>query len=57
MGRKIFEPEKYGMVICPSCNGKGYIQTPKKQCCPKCGDFEFVKKEKEKDVNASTGND
>jgi DnaJ-class molecular chaperone len=54
MGRKIFEPEKYGMVICPSCNGKGYIQTPKRQCCPKCGGFKFVKKETEEDVNAST---
>jgi hypothetical protein len=54
MDRKIFEPEKYGMVICPCYNGQGYIQAPKRQCCPKCGGFGFVKKETEKDANTST---
>jgi len=51
MEKKIFQPEKFGMVICPSCNGKGYIQTPKRQCCPKCGGFGFVRKETEKNAN------
>jgi DnaJ-class molecular chaperone len=57
MDKKNFEPEKYGMVICPSCNGKGYIQTPKQQACPKCGGFGYVRKGTEKDENASSGND
>jgi ssDNA-binding Zn-finger/Zn-ribbon topoisomerase 1 len=47
MNRKIFIPEKYGMVICPNCNSYGYIQTPERQCCPKCGGFGFIKNEKE----------
>jgi hypothetical protein len=42
---KNFNPEKYGMVACPCCNSRGYIQNPKRQCCPKCGGFGFIKKE------------
>ncbi len=45
MNKKIFNPEKYGMVICPCCNGHGHIQIPEHRCCPKCGGFGFVKKE------------
>ncbi len=51
MDKKIFNPEKYGMVICVSCYGHGYIQNPKRQCCSKCGGFGFIKKEPEKELN------
>jgi uncharacterized OB-fold protein len=44
---KNFNPEKYGMVVCPSCNSHGYIQNPKRQCCSKCGGFGFIKMEAE----------
>ncbi len=56
MGKKIFQPEKYGMAVCPQCKGQGYIQAPKRQSCPKCGGFGLVKKEK-KDPNISRKND
>jgi len=46
---KIFNPEKYSMVFCPDCNGKGKI--PKNpggvKVCPKCGGSGLVKEEKE----------
>ena len=51
MEKKIFNPERYGMVICACCNSDGYIQDPKRLGCPECGGFGFVKKEKEKDMN------
>ncbi len=57
MGKKIFQPEKYGMVTCARCNGQGYIQAPDRQSCPKCGGFGFVKKETQKDANSSTAHD
>ena len=57
MNKKIFNPENYDMVICPCCNGKGYTQTPKRQCCPKCRGFGLVRKETEKDWNTSTNSD
>jgi DnaJ-class molecular chaperone len=57
MERKIFEPEKYSMVICPCCNGQGYIQALKQQCCPKCGGFGYVRVETEKDGNTSVNSD
>jgi len=53
MNKKIFNPEKYGMIICPSCDGHGFIQNPKRQCCPTCGGFGFVRKEAEEDTNNS----
>jgi len=53
MGKKIFQPEKYGMIICSNCDGNGYIQNPERQPCPKCGGFGFVKKETEKDAKTS----
>ncbi len=40
-----FNPERYGMVICPDCKGNGYIKGAKRQCCPRCGGFGFIKKE------------
>ncbi len=42
---KNFDPEKYGMMVCPCCNGHGYIQNSRRQCCPKCGGFGFIKRE------------
>jgi DnaJ-class molecular chaperone len=42
---KILNPEKYGMLICPVCFGKGFINEPKRQACPKCGGFGWIKKE------------
>ena len=51
MAKKIFVPEKYGMMSCPSCNSQGYIQKPKRKCCPECGGFGFIIK-KEMEQNA-----
>ena len=51
---KKFNPEKYGMVVCPDCNGTGYVQNPKRQCCPKCGGFGFIKKEKQRESDCLT---
>ena len=56
MERKIFISEKYGMVTCPVCNNQGYIQNPKRQRCPKCGGFGFIKKGSEQNTKISTGN-
>ena len=44
-GKRIFVPEKYGMIICPNCDSHGYIQNPKRHPCPNCGGFGFTKKE------------
>jgi DnaJ-class molecular chaperone len=57
MDKKIFQPEKYGMVICPRCSGKGHIQNHKRLFCPICGGFGFVRKETEKGANTSTNSD
>ena len=44
---KIFNPEKYNMVLCPLCKGKGRL--PKNpdgfDVCRKCEGFGFIKKE------------
>ena len=48
---KSLNPEKYGMVVCPNCKSKGYVGYPKRRCCPKCGGFGFIKKEKEASDN------
>jgi uncharacterized OB-fold protein len=50
---KNFNPEKYGMVVCPVCKGIGYVQNPRRRCCPKCEGFSFIKKEKEACNNES----
>jgi hypothetical protein len=47
--KKTWNPEKYGMVICPRCNSNGFVQIPKRQPCPSCGGFGFIKKEKDQD--------
>jgi rubrerythrin len=43
--KKFVNPEKYGMLVCPVCFGKGFIKEPKRQACPKCGGFGWIKKE------------
>jgi PHP family Zn ribbon phosphoesterase len=43
---KSFNPEKYGMTVCPDCKSNGYILNPERHSCPKCGGFGFIKKEK-----------
>ena len=54
MSERVFKPERYGMVICQSCNSNGYIHYPKRQCCPKCGGSGFTKNEAENDMNTFT---
>jgi hypothetical protein len=51
---KNFSPEKYGMVICPLCAGKGFLIKDSegtgvsvRKVCIKCGGFGAVKKEEE----------
>jgi ferredoxin-thioredoxin reductase catalytic subunit len=44
---KTFNPERYGMGVCPECNSTGYVQNPNHQCCPKCGGFGYIRKEGE----------
>lgn len=51
---KNFNPQRYGMVVCPLCNGKGFLimDTEKmgdlvRKVCVKCGGFGAIKKEGE----------
>jgi DnaJ-class molecular chaperone len=51
---KNFSPGKYGMVICPLCDGKGFliksseeISVSVRKVCVKCGGFGAIKKEEE----------
>lgn len=51
---KDFVPEKYGMAICPLCNGKGFLNKRSgpidifvRSVCIKCGGFGAIRKEKE----------
>ena len=45
---KLFDPEKYGILRCPDCKGKGKF--PKGPdgfiVCSRCGGNGFIKKEK-----------
>ena len=45
---KIFYPEKYGLLFCPNCNGKGKL--PKNPdgfiVCSRCGGSGVLKQEK-----------
>jgi uncharacterized OB-fold protein len=54
MNERVFKPERFGMVICQSCNSNGYIRYPKRQCCPKCGGFGFIKKGAEQEMDTFT---
>jgi len=51
MNKKIFNPEKYGMARCPSCDSHGFIQNPKRTPCPTCGGFGYVIKEAQQGMN------
>jgi len=49
---KNFAPEKYGMVTCPLCVGKGFLinypdqtNATLRRACTKCGGFGALKKE------------
>jgi DnaJ-class molecular chaperone len=53
MNKKIFNPEKYGMVTCPSCDGHGFTLNLNRQSCPTCGGFGFIKKDAEQVTNIS----
>jgi len=53
MKEEIFDPEKHDMTTCPSCNARGFIQNPNRQCCPKCWGLGFIVKETDNDI--STG--
>jgi len=50
---KIFDPEKYGMVLCPDCKGKGKL--PKNPggfiVGSRCGGSGAIRKEKEAPVS------
>jgi DnaJ-class molecular chaperone len=45
---KIFNPEKYGMLFCPDCKGKGKLpRNPDgSNVCSRCGGSGLVIKEK-----------
>jgi DnaJ-class molecular chaperone len=49
--KKGFEPEKYGMMICPYCNGNGSLLNGSDgmDVCTKCGGFGLVKKDTNKE--------
>ncbi len=44
---KTFKPEKYGMIFCPDCKGKGKIPTNPHglTVCSKCGGSGVIRKE------------
>lgn len=51
---KDFVPEKYGMVICPLCNGKGFlikyseqVNVMLRKVCTECGGFGAIRMEEE----------
>jgi len=47
-----FDPEKYGMIICPGCNGQGFIGDYASHIvCLKCGGFGLIKKEEDPGEN------
>ena len=46
MDKKNFDPEKYGMIICPGCHGHGFIEDDAgRNVCLTCGGFGFIKKD------------
>ena len=43
---KKFNPKKYGMMVCPLCNGYGHIHSPRDvRVCQNCGGFGFIREE------------
>lgn len=51
-----FNPERYGMISCPHCNGKGRIFKTLKEfnVCIVCGGFGAIKTPKEKPIDLSS---
>jgi len=49
---KVFIPEKYGMIFCPSCNGRGKFFKDLKgfNVCIVCGGFGAIKVRSEKPI-------
>ncbi len=49
--KKVFDPQKIGMVVCPLCNGEGKLPEDYDgtRVCPKCGGFGIVKKKETAD--------
>jgi hypothetical protein len=48
--KKKFDADRYGMIVCPSCNGIGTQAEPSKSIkavCPECGGFGLVRKSEE----------
>ena len=45
---KGFNPEKYGMIACPVCDGDGRLRFLNHVgVCQNCGGFGYIKKEEE----------
>ena len=46
---RVFDPERYGMRICPECKGQGSLlqDSESLKVCPKCGGFGLIKKEED----------
>jgi len=44
---KTFDPEKYGMTLCPLCQGDGKLARSPEGCevCEECGGFGLIKKD------------
>ncbi len=43
---KQFSPQKYGMAVCPVCNGDGRIRSLSEiRVCQNCGGFGLIKEE------------
>jgi DnaJ-class molecular chaperone len=47
MVERNFNPEKFKMLICPSCHGEGYVNNPEQKPCPECRGFGFIRSENE----------
>ena len=44
---EMFDPEEFGMIICPDCNGKGKLPKEPEDfgVCPRCRGFGLIKNE------------
>jgi DnaJ-class molecular chaperone len=41
-----FSPIKYGMMVCPLCDGYGHIRYPSDvRVCQNCGGFGYIREE------------
>jgi rRNA maturation endonuclease Nob1 len=47
-----FDPEKYGMIFCPSCTGssKSFIDPEGNNVCKVCGGFGLIKKQEKASI-------